>query len=130
MNRWQKGKPILLASLSCWILFTLPLGFIQPPATSCILHKNNTNYLFIPDTNQKIVKRSIKFGTEIFEPLDNNIKQNNTYLEKSRYGQFLIRNNNSHSQKVFEIYNYNFQKTVQQKNQNLNIHTNKNQVSK
>lgn len=34
---------LLLASLSAWIIFTLPLGLIQPPATSCIL-KGNDGY--------------------------------------------------------------------------------------
>ncbi|OXU27987.1 hypothetical protein TSAR_001286 [Trichomalopsis sarcophagae] len=67
-DRWQKGKLILLASLSCWIIFTLPLGFIQPPATSCMLYKNHTNYLYIPDADQKIVKRSLdnQLSPEIF----------------------------------------------------------------
>ncbi|XP_031777363.1 major facilitator superfamily domain-containing protein 6 isoform X2 [Nasonia vitripennis] len=67
-DRWQKGKLILLASLSCWIIFTLPLGFIQPPATSCMLYKNHTNYLYIPDADQKMVKRSLdnQLSPEIF----------------------------------------------------------------
>ncbi|XP_066598677.1 major facilitator superfamily domain-containing protein 6 isoform X2 [Prorops nasuta] len=58
-DRWQKGKLILLASLSCWIIFTLPLGFIQPPATSCMVRRNNTNYLESSNPEQRIVKRSI-----------------------------------------------------------------------
>lgn len=35
---------LLLASLTSWIIFTLPLGFIQPPATSCIIRYNSTTY--------------------------------------------------------------------------------------
>ncbi|XP_048516352.1 major facilitator superfamily domain-containing protein 6 isoform X3 [Athalia rosae] len=58
-DRWQKGKMILLASLSCWIVFTLPLGFIQPPATSCMTRENNTLYLRIPEPDTRIGKRSI-----------------------------------------------------------------------
>ncbi|XP_012281438.1 major facilitator superfamily domain-containing protein 6 [Orussus abietinus] len=57
-DRWQKGKLILLASISCWIIFTLPMGFIQPPATSCMTRKNNTHYLEVPSPDQRIVKRS------------------------------------------------------------------------
>ncbi|KAK0158487.1 hypothetical protein PV328_009484 [Microctonus aethiopoides] len=52
-DRWQKGKLILLASLSCWIVFTLPLGFAQPPATSCIVEKNGTFRLEVPDLNAR-----------------------------------------------------------------------------
>ncbi|XP_067012148.2 major facilitator superfamily domain-containing protein 6 [Anabrus simplex] len=57
-DRWQKGKVLLLASLSAWIIFTLPLGFIQPPATSCLLEKNFTYVLREPDNAQaNFVKR-------------------------------------------------------------------------
>lgn len=57
-DRCKKGKKLLLASLSAWILFTLPLGFIQPPATNCIQKKNATAYdLILPDKFQS--KRSI-----------------------------------------------------------------------
>lgn len=62
--RCRKGKVILLASLSCWIIFTLPLGFIQPPATSCMIYKNHSRYLYIPDSDQKIVKRSANLEKE------------------------------------------------------------------
>lgn len=44
-DRWQKGKILLLASLSAWIIFTVPLGFIQPPPTSCIEIKNDSVYI-------------------------------------------------------------------------------------
>jgi len=59
VRRWQKGKLILLASLSCWIIFTLPLGFIQPPPTSCIVAKNDTLYLEASNREQRIAKRSV-----------------------------------------------------------------------
>ncbi|XP_033341634.1 major facilitator superfamily domain-containing protein 6 jef isoform X1 [Megalopta genalis] len=58
-DRWQKGKLILLASLSCWIIFTLPLGFIQPPPTSCMVPKNNSSYLEASNPDRRIVKRSV-----------------------------------------------------------------------
>ncbi|XP_017889628.1 major facilitator superfamily domain-containing protein 6 isoform X2 [Ceratina calcarata] len=57
-DRWQKGKLIFLASLSCWIVFTLPLAFMQPPATSCLVVRNNTAYLEPPNPKTRIVKRS------------------------------------------------------------------------
>lgn len=55
--RWQKGKMLLLASLSCWIIFTLPLGFIQPPATSCLVKKNHTEYILETPKVPQILKR-------------------------------------------------------------------------
>ncbi|CAK9807696.1 Major facilitator superfamily domain-containing protein 6 [Anthophora quadrimaculata] len=57
-DRWQKGKMIFLASLSCWIMFTLPLAFMQPPATSCLVMRNRTMYLEYPNPQTRIVKRS------------------------------------------------------------------------
>lgn len=33
---------MLLLSLSAWIIFTLPLGFIQPPPTGCLERQNNS----------------------------------------------------------------------------------------
>ncbi|KAL0126821.1 hypothetical protein PUN28_005292 [Cardiocondyla obscurior] len=58
-DRWQKGKLMLLASLSCWIIFTLPLGFIQPPPTSCMVITSNDTYLLEASSReQRIVKRS------------------------------------------------------------------------
>ncbi|XP_033218871.1 major facilitator superfamily domain-containing protein 6-A isoform X3 [Belonocnema kinseyi] len=52
---------MLLASLSCWIIFTLPLGFIQPPVTTCMIEKNYSYYLSAPENlkGPRIVKRSI-----------------------------------------------------------------------
>lgn len=58
-DRWQKGKLLLLASLSAWIVFTLPLGFVQPPAASCISRRNATDYELRPAESPQILKRSI-----------------------------------------------------------------------
>lgn len=59
-DRWQKGKILLLASLASWIIFTVPLGSIQPPATSCMTIKNNTGVLTTPDTSAGLInKRSV-----------------------------------------------------------------------
>lgn len=43
-DRCKKGKMLLVASLACWILFTLPLGFIQPPPAGCVEGFNATTY--------------------------------------------------------------------------------------
>ncbi|XP_075222109.1 major facilitator superfamily domain-containing protein 6 jef isoform X2 [Lycorma delicatula] len=92
-KRWQKGKMLLLASLSCWIIFTLPLSFIQPPPTQCLVKVNVTTYeLRNPDT-PKIIKREApkwedldNFGKNHESPLNlDNIEENNeVFLRKTR----------------------------------------------
>ncbi|XP_011861274.1 PREDICTED: major facilitator superfamily domain-containing protein 6 isoform X2 [Vollenhovia emeryi] len=66
-DRWQKGKLLLLASLSCWIIFTLPLGFVQPPPTSCMVRINDSLYLEASNGEQRIVKRSTDLD-ELYYP--------------------------------------------------------------
>lgn len=59
-DRWQRGKLLLLASLAAWIIFTVPLGSIQPPPTSCMEYNNNTFTLTSPKGNMRVInKRSI-----------------------------------------------------------------------
>jgi len=68
-DRWQKGKMLLLASLSCWIIFTLPLGFIQPPATSCLVKKNYTEYVLETPKVPRILKREApEWAQTVAEP--------------------------------------------------------------
>lgn len=75
-DRWQKGQLLLLASLCSWIIFTVPLGSIQPPATSCIEFKNNTAILRTPEVNPRVVsKRSV-------DSVFNTLKQTEEYLEE------------------------------------------------
>lgn len=62
--RWRKGKMLLLASLSCWIIFTLPLGFIQPPATRCIVKKNDTYYTLETPMAPRLYKRDVSSVTD------------------------------------------------------------------
>jgi hypothetical protein len=63
LHRWQKGKMLLLASLSAWIIFTLPLGLIQPPATSCILKENHTYVLKTLAPPERVYKREVDRST-------------------------------------------------------------------
>ncbi|XP_054927050.1 major facilitator superfamily domain-containing protein 6 [Dermacentor andersoni] len=49
-DRFKKGKAILLCSLACWIIFTLSLAFVQPPAASCIDYNDTHHVLYSPDT--------------------------------------------------------------------------------
>lgn len=56
-DRWKKGKILLLASLAAWIIFTVPLGSIQPPPASCIEIQNNTAILKVPDVTVRMMKK-------------------------------------------------------------------------
>ncbi|RZB40361.1 major facilitator superfamily domain-containing protein 6 [Asbolus verrucosus] len=59
-DRWQKGKLLLLASLAAWIVFTVPLGSIQPSPINCMKMKNNSPTLTAPNEDMPIInKRSI-----------------------------------------------------------------------
>ncbi|XP_067627445.1 major facilitator superfamily domain-containing protein 6 [Eurosta solidaginis] len=44
-DRCRQGKQLLMASLACWILFTIPLSFIKPEAVNCIERKNDTDFV-------------------------------------------------------------------------------------
>lgn len=86
----KKGKMLLLASLTSWILFTLPIGFIQPPATSCVTAYNNTAFeLKEPQMpSPRIHKRSIGNEdalsdlSEVLATIDNN--NSNDTLKRTR----------------------------------------------
>lgn len=43
-DRWRKGRTLLLASLGAWILFTLPLSWVQPAPVACVQPLNATAY--------------------------------------------------------------------------------------
>lgn len=61
-DRWRKGKFLLLASLGAWILFTIPLGSVQPPVTSCMEIKNNTALLKSPQIDEGFLNKRDKYG--------------------------------------------------------------------
>ncbi|CAL4060518.1 unnamed protein product [Meganyctiphanes norvegica] len=59
-DRFQRGKTMLLAAVGSWILFTLSIGFVEPPATACIIY-NKTRHapvLLMPHANN-MRKRSV-----------------------------------------------------------------------
>lgn len=35
-DKWRRGKEMLLFSVLCWIVFTLAIAFVQPPAHKCL----------------------------------------------------------------------------------------------
>ncbi|XP_034653619.1 major facilitator superfamily domain-containing protein 6 [Drosophila subobscura] len=44
-DRCRQGKKLLLCSLACWVLFTIPLSFIRPEAINCIERRNATDFV-------------------------------------------------------------------------------------
>ncbi|GAB6027518.1 hypothetical protein CHUAL_001767 [Chamberlinius hualienensis] len=93
-DRYQKGKHILLFSLVCWIVFTLSLSFISPPASSCIYFNNTHHYLSDPDSGNDVIyvrKRNTEvkdFSENDFHWLiDTDISSNNVTFERWRRGK-------------------------------------------
>lgn len=43
-DRWRRGRALLLASLAAWVVFTLPLSWVQPAAVACVVPLNATAY--------------------------------------------------------------------------------------
>lgn len=61
---------MLLGSLAAWIVFNVPLGFIRPPATSCLVYNTSGFFIETPKTltygyntaRTNLKKRSIQEG--------------------------------------------------------------------
>lgn len=92
----------MLASLTSWILFTLPIGFIEPPATSCVRTDNATSFTLVDPMVPKlrIHKRSIgdvpNALSELSDALasinnnNNNDNENNNTLKRTRRAAPLV----------------------------------------
>lgn len=62
-DRLKKGKLLLLGSIGCWLIFTLPIGFIQPAPTSCLVMRNDTYFeLKVPQAPRRMNKREAVWG--------------------------------------------------------------------
>lgn len=57
---------MLLASLAAWIIFNVPIGFIRPPATSCLIH-NSTGFFI--NTTKGLVHRLSKRETDDYDEI-------------------------------------------------------------
>ncbi|XP_054707105.1 major facilitator superfamily domain-containing protein 6-like [Uloborus diversus] len=70
-DRFRKGKIMLLFSLLSWIVFTLALAFIQPPASSCVLYNETHHVLFVPEksSNNPRFKRDVLLNMDEYDPL-------------------------------------------------------------
>ncbi|CAL1534798.1 unnamed protein product [Lymnaea stagnalis] len=52
-DKWRRGKEMLLFSLVCWIVFTLAIAFVRPPAHKCITFNGTHNLLEVPLTRRR-----------------------------------------------------------------------------
>ena len=57
--RFRQGKIMLLASLAAWVIFNVPIGFIHPPATSCLVYNQSGFFIETPKSISNRAKRSI-----------------------------------------------------------------------
>lgn len=59
-DRFKKGRIMLLGSLAAWIIFNVPIGFIRPPATSCLVYNSSGFFIETPKgLINRMSKRSI-----------------------------------------------------------------------
>lgn len=67
-DRCKQGKKLLIGSLACWVLFTLPLGFIQPEAVKCIEQRNQTDFVLTTTRVRRDVSpfEGIETSSELF----------------------------------------------------------------
>ena len=47
-DRWRRGKEMLLFALLSWVVFTLAIVFVQPPAHKCLVYNGTHTILEIP----------------------------------------------------------------------------------
>lgn len=69
--RCQGGKKLLMASLICWILFTIPLSFIRPEAVKCIERNHTDLVLTYTRTKRDIGNYNTALADEDFDMNDN-----------------------------------------------------------
>lgn len=63
--RCRRGKVLLLGSLVCWILFTIPLSFIKPEPVKC-LERNETDFI-LTYTRTKRDLSAVNFNNPLSE---------------------------------------------------------------
>ena len=52
-DRWRRGKEMLLFSLLCWVVFTLAIAFVKPPAHKCLVYNGTHTVLEIPYSTRR-----------------------------------------------------------------------------
>lgn len=81
-DKWRRGKEMLLFSLLCWIVFTLAIAFVQPPAHKCITFDGTHHRLEAPIGRSR---RGTNVDTmSLFDQIDHSV------IESSRPDTFLV----------------------------------------
>ncbi|XP_035824666.1 uncharacterized protein LOC101863419 [Aplysia californica] len=52
-DKWRRGKEMLLFALLCWIVFTMAIAFVQPPAHKCLKSNGTHNVLEGPISRRR-----------------------------------------------------------------------------
>ncbi|XP_076456328.1 major facilitator superfamily domain-containing protein 6-like [Babylonia areolata] len=52
-DRWRRGKEMLLFALLCWVVFTLAIAFVKPPAHKCLVYNGTHTVLEIPYSTRR-----------------------------------------------------------------------------
>ncbi|KAK7478828.1 hypothetical protein BaRGS_00029927 [Batillaria attramentaria] len=52
-DRWRRGKEMLLFALLSWVVFTLAIAFVTPPAHKCLVYNGTHTVLEIPYNTRK-----------------------------------------------------------------------------
>uniref|UniRef100_A0A0V0J5I9 Major facilitator superfamily associated domain-containing protein n=1 Tax=Schistocephalus solidus TaxID=70667 RepID=A0A0V0J5I9_SCHSO len=84
-ERWKKGKFFLMASLFCWICFTLGLGFVRPKPEGCLVRLNSK---FTEESANDSAYRNLF----IFEPYRQVPSESVESVEMQRYLALAWRN--------------------------------------
>lgn len=89
---------MLLFSLLSWIVFTMALAFIQPPASSCVIFNATHHLLFVPEKSVTREKRSILLDMDDYNPLyeDQDLIDMAAAAEESRLGPSYLEVNNTY----------------------------------
>ncbi|GFO42618.1 major facilitator superfamily domain-containing protein 6 [Plakobranchus ocellatus] len=62
-DKWRRGKEMLLFALLCWIVFTLAIAFVKPPAHKCLAFNGTHNILEETLSNRR--RRDVTSGFTI-----------------------------------------------------------------
>jgi hypothetical protein len=97
-ERWRKGKLILFSSMTCWIVFTLAMGFIKPPVHSCLMIGNETH----------IIMDKPRVGNSLKNPSKRNLENLDVKLSDGprstgEYEGFILNKKKRQSEKNTEI---------------------------
>ncbi|RUS83768.1 hypothetical protein EGW08_008474, partial [Elysia chlorotica] len=84
-DKWRRGKEMLLFALLCWIVFTLAIAFVKPPAHKCLAFNGTHNILEETLSNRRrhsLVPR--RFSRKVLS-VQNAHLESNIHKEQGRF---------------------------------------------